>query len=74
MLCVALVVGAIIMPKYTFHRMTVTYVNHDGHVSLVDSSGDVYGIFADGVEVGDSLLCYCVWSGDSLKVLDYIGD
>lgn len=72
--CVALVVGAIfvshVFPVYTFRKMQVTYVSGET-VSLVDSFGDVYAIYADGLEVGDSLLCYCTGDRDQLRILDY---
>lgn len=71
---VALVVGAIFMshvfPGYTFRKMQVTYVSRET-VSLVDSSGDAYVIYADGLEVGDNLLCYCAGDNEELRILDY---
>ena len=72
--CVALAVGAIFVSHvfhgYTFRKMKVTYVSEET-VSLVDSSGDAYAIYADGLEVGDSLLCYCVGDHEELRILDY---
>lgn len=72
--CVALVVGAIfvshVFPRYTFRKMKVTYVSKET-VSLVDSFGDAYAIYADGLEVGDNLLCYCAMDHDELRILDY---
>lgn len=68
--CVALIVGAIFIPRYTFRKMQVTYVS-DETASLVDSSGDAYVIYADGLKVGDSLLCYCVGDSEGLRILDY---
>lgn len=72
--CVALVVGAIfvshVFPGHTLRRMKVTYVSGET-VSLVDSSGEVYVIYADGLEVGDSLLCYCAGNHEELRILDY---
>lgn len=72
--CVALVVGAIFVSHmfqgYTFRKMKVTYVS-DGTVSLIDSDGECYAIYADGLVVGDSLLCYCTGDRDQLHILDY---
>lgn len=72
--CVALIVGAIfvphVFPGYTFRKMKVTYVSGE-YVSLVDSAGDAYGIYADELKVGDSLLCYCVGDHEGLRVIDY---
>lgn len=71
---VALVVGAIfvsnVFPGYTFRKMQVTYVSKET-VSLVDSDGECYAIYADGLVVGDSVLCYCAEDHDELRILDY---
>lgn len=68
---VALLIGALFLcPKFGLRKMQVTYICN-GYVSLVDSEGEAYGIFADGLEIGQEILAFYKGNGNDLQILDY---
>lgn len=70
---VVLVVGAVLLaPRFNLRKMCVTYIDQNtGYVSLVDSEGDVYGIFADELDVGQEILAFCKGSCEAMEIVDY---
>ena len=72
LILIASIMGAFLMPKFHLRKMCVTYIDQNtGYVSLVDSEGDVYGIFADELDVGQEILAFYKGNGNDLQILDY---
>lgn len=70
-LLAAAIALAVYCQGYTYRVMDVTFI-YKGNVTLADHYGNRYVIFADDVEIGDELVCYCHgYSNESLEIRDY---
>ncbi len=70
-LFVAAILAYLLAPRAKFRTMTVEYIHTDGYVTLFDSDGNSWGIWADDVQPGDRLVCTCYGNGESMEIRSY---
>lgn len=74
LLLVASIMGAFLMPKFHLRTMQVVWVDKhpvSDYVSVMDCNGDVFGIWADGLENGNQIIALTLGEGKSAQILDY---
>lgn len=70
-LIAAVITAAIFAPKWHFRTMEVVHIQPNGYVTLWDSNGNAWGIYADDVEIGDRLVCTCYGEGERMEIRSF---